>query len=635
MSRFYASGNGSKNPVCTCFKCTWLQTSLLLLTISISLVVICLMQVPSIHQFFFHTSPAVDGASVFASTASAVQSMYRRMPVETLVVPPTKVLGERYRSLDSVFMGLVPECRPLADPLGTLDTGGLVWIVWHQSRSTAYVCFFSHRCFAPGGVPIRIDTTSHAPLSLDSVYEDVFDVARVRQYGFAYFTHPFPLTRDSAVNLASMEKMLAAYVYWTSSPDEDSLARRMSLDTLRARARTTLYRPQHQHLASLWKTPQQAFPAGASTVLLAISLGISWKHRAVWLTWVYSFLRAWWIRAAHRAEYKHSLPFGWRVLYGYLRDSAAHDFGLYYERVMHPVLREHRRWREREQRSQTALEQYTLLIRLNADLIRTRCGGVIPPRIKRMYLRQFDTTLGIFNRLDIARQLWSALKHERQHVQSRTGSATAESVERQLWQQIAEIETRELPESVRTRFVELVGQAERERRQNRRLYQLRKAIEVLTPPAPPAAQAGPDLTAAVAAHPGAASRYPHGIDDLPELLNIRDVLPPEVDARHAEWIIISLARPTRSTPKVNEGYTQGENLRKDVSRKIKGFDPVLYDLVLVWLIRHGVVYRFKQSRHEKYYSLNPHPTQATPEGQPIVRRVLHFLSLARTGWRVA
>lgn len=118
-------------------------------------------------------------------------------------------------------------------------------------------------------------------------------------------------------------------------------------------------------------------------------------------------------------------------------------------------------------------------------------------------------------------------------------------------------------------------------------------------------------------------------EDFTEVLAIEPLLPPSLDPAHATSIIVTgLLQPgQRGRASFNERYRRAEFVRQDVQSKLGPlFNQTAYQTALAWLIRERVIV-VKRKRTQIAFALEAHDDHSTPDGAPIVRRVVALYSL--------
>lgn len=155
-------------------------------------------------------------------------------------------------------------------------------------------------------------------------------------------------------------------------------------------------------------------------------------------------------------------------------------------------------------------------------------------------------------------------------------------------------------------------------------------VKIVRPVAPkphreyrPRAQSS--MRAAGAMHSASGPRL-RRLEDVAELLNLADVLPPDVDHEHVRGIIIwgCLNPGKRGKTMVQAQYTTEQNARKNVRNKLgHTYNPEEFEAALAWLRRTRVVISdHKRKRHQPVLALNPHYTEGIDVGQVAIKRVL-------------
>ncbi|MFH0805139.1 MAG: hypothetical protein V1916_03010 [Patescibacteria group bacterium] len=201
------------------------------------------------------------------------------------------------------------------------------------------------------------------------------------------------------------------------------------------------------------------------------------------------------------------------------------------------------------------------------------------------------------------------------------------SYEVQLLQRVQAVSTHPLPSAIRSEFQNQYDAALAADRQSVRLYHLEQALAIAQstalavnhdhPKLPvPAPKPAPNGTAEIITE-----------DDLVGILGVTPYVPAEVDALHVAAIILwgLLKVGQRGRAAFAKRYRTSQYVREDVMSKLgHRFTPRQYDAAIHWLLHHRVILIPKKINNQVVYSLNPHAKDATPEGAPVVERVIAF-----------
>lgn len=118
----------------------------------------------------------------------------------------------------------------------------------------------------------------------------------------------------------------------------------------------------------------------------------------------------------------------------------------------------------------------------------------------------------------------------------------------------------------------------------------------------------------------------HRLDEVVELLDLADLVPPGIDHEHVRAIIIwgCLNPGQRGRTMVLAQYITEQNARKSVSNKLGPlYNPAKFEAALAWLRRTRVVISdHKRKRHQPVLALNPHYREGIDVGRVAIQRVL-------------
>lgn len=309
---------------------------------------------------------------------------------------------------------------------------------------------------------------------------------------------------------------------------------------------------------------------------------------------------------------------------------------LRYEERLRRDQREHRlaeRTAERERRLREVAEQseaaFVHQVRGLREFITAACvQGPAAAAVLALMQRAEDGSLP----LEVRRGAYHGAQIlMRQHLEPAKAAASSPvPYPERLRGQVAGVDLTALPSERRMQFEQALAQARQGDRESVQLYWLERALATAQSTsgesAPVSVAVEPRLAASeeVRVEPRIAC-----VEDLVELLNIGRLLPPEINRDYAAAIILhGLMKPLQRGRAAFKGdkkgrYRRPNHVREDTGSKIGWwrFDTDVYDATLVWLLKAGVVVT-KPKSDEDCLALNARPQLATPDGRPIVERVI-------------
>ncbi len=619
MSKKKSRRTNARKSNCCCLKCAWGTWFLSLIAIAIGVGVACLAVVPSVHERF-HEDPARDADYVFKHGAAAIKTMYSQTSVDWQVVPYLGYLS--FGFADSSFVGLNPD-NPETGPPSSLDSIGLILIVWYKDEGRAIFSYFHDKYFASDD-PIRLDTFYiDGNPQIDLVYQDTLQEELVRQDGsFPFFAVRYHHRFSDSANLAELHSMLASYIA-ANSDTEDSATQATVTDTLFNRACASMYRKWDDHFNNLWKRWPTA--AGGFMGILSVLISMFWWIRAV--PDLYRGYKS--LREAHKRyvritrEYPGVIEPPRAYYWLYFRDKRVNGFVSYYRGIIRETVDEIQRQRIAQRQRLEAENQFAEKFNAFLKLVRDTFGDLVPSSILHELTRVADAshTLG-------DRSYWlSSAMILFQNRFEQNGSMSPEDklirYESTLKSQVSAVVVEELSRDRRIEFKAQVDLADQATKTNVRIYHLENAIRV--------ALGHENLlpTKVVESLPDSKQSADSSFlteEGIIGAFNVMEILPKGIDSTYVTFIILwgLLKVSRRGEVFIDMAYIPETHVIVDVGSKIgSSFNTNTFSQVLTWLVKNGVVLRWRK-KGTWVLSLSTKASKASDEGRPVVIRALSF-----------